>query len=99
MKLVDLKNARDTLGLGRDATMQEIKLNYRALAQKHHPDHSPTDQIETAQERMQTLNEAYALIQHYCQHYRFSFEDETLAKMANDSNWWFSRFAPPGSRD
>ncbi len=98
MTLADLQAARDTLGLGREATWQEIRLNYRALAQKHHPDRNPDQDKSTCEEKMRALNEAYALIDAYCRNYRFGFDDETLQRMADQQNWWFARFSPPGTR-
>ena len=45
------------LGLSRDASDEEVKRAYRALAKKYHPDLNPGDQ-EAAQ-KMQEVNEAY----------------------------------------
>lgn len=45
------------LGVGRDASDEEIKQAYRRLAKKYHPDLNPGDQ--EAARRMQEINEAY----------------------------------------
>ena len=45
------------LGLGRDATDEEVKQAYRRLAKKYHPDLNPGDQ--EAARKMQQVNEAY----------------------------------------
>ena len=45
------------LGLGPNATDDEVKRAYRALAKKYHPDLNPGDQ--EAARRMQEVNEAY----------------------------------------
>ena len=45
------------LGLSRDASDEEVKRAYRALAKKYHPDLNPGDQ--EAARKMQEVNEAY----------------------------------------
>ena len=45
------------LGLSRDASDEEVKRAYRALAKKYHPDLNPGDQ--EAARKMQQVNEAY----------------------------------------
>lgn len=48
------------LGVGRDASDEEIKRAYRALAKKYHPDLNPGDQ--EAARKMQEVNAAYEQI-------------------------------------
>lgn len=52
-----MKDPYQVLGVGPDATDEEIKRAYRALAKKYHPDANPGD--EAAAKRMQEVNEAY----------------------------------------
>ena len=48
------------LGIGRDATSEEIKKAYRTQAKKYHPDLHPND--PAAAEKMNEVNEAYDML-------------------------------------
>lgn len=54
----------EVLGVSRDATPEEIKKAYRALAKKYHPDNY-TDPVQRsrAEEKMKEINSAYERIQ------------------------------------
>ena len=54
------KDYYDVLGVARDASADEIKRAYRALARKHHPDvsHDKSD----AEHRFKEINEAYEVL-------------------------------------
>lgn len=54
------KNPYEVLGVREDATDEEIKEAYRALARKYHPDKYIDEGLkEMATEKMKTINEAY----------------------------------------
>lgn len=54
------KNPYEVLGVHEDATDEEIKEAYRALARKYHPDKYIDEGLkEMATEKMKTINEAY----------------------------------------
>ena len=54
------KNTYEVLGVREDATDEEIKEAYRALARKYHPDKYIDEGLkEMATEKMKTINEAY----------------------------------------
>src|SRR5579875_2105411 len=48
------------LGIDPNASAEEVRAAYRALAQRFHPDHNPNDMA--AERRMQEINEAYAVL-------------------------------------
>lgn len=50
----------EILGVGREATLQDIKRAYRSLAVKFHPDRNPDD--PQAEERFKEASEAYAVL-------------------------------------
>lgn len=75
----EIEEARQLLGLGETATLQEIKRAYRALAHRHHPDKlSGADNTEN--ETMKQLNRAYKLLMEYCNEYKYSFKKEDVAR-------------------
>jgi len=56
---LQFKDYYQALGVGREATADEIKKAYRKLARKHHPDLSKEPGAEA---RMKEINEAYAVL-------------------------------------
>ena len=60
-----MKDPYSILGIGRDATDEEVKTAYRELARKYHPDNYGDDNPlkDLAKEKMQEINAAYDEIQ------------------------------------
>ena len=54
------KDYYETLGVAREASGEEIKQAYRALARKHHPDVSEDKSV--AEHRFKEINEAYEVL-------------------------------------
>ncbi len=55
-----MKDYYAILGVSREASQEEIKRAYRALAKKYHPDRNPGD--PEAEERFKEINEAYGVL-------------------------------------
>ena len=54
---MEKKSYYDILGVGKDASQDEIKSAFKKLAIKYHPDHNPGD--NAAAEKFKEINEAY----------------------------------------
>ena len=76
----DIEEARNLLGLGETATLKEIKIAYRTLAHRHHPD-KHTGAVISEGEIMKRLNRAYKLLTDYCNQYKYSFKPEDVARV------------------
>ena len=58
-----MKDPYQVLGVSPDATDEEIKAAYREMAKKYHPDnYANTEFSDIANEKMQSINEAYDTI-------------------------------------
>lgn len=55
-----MKDYYSVLGVGRDATQEDIKKAFRQLALKYHPDRNPGD--KESEERFKEINEAYTCL-------------------------------------
>src|SRR5512136_1241578 len=54
------KDYYQALGVGKEASLDEIKKAFRKLAVKYHPDKNPDD--KEAEEKFKEINEAYAVL-------------------------------------
>src|SRR5262252_5486296 len=54
------KDYYETLGVARDAPLDDIRKTYRKLARKYHPDLNPGD--KSAEERFKNVQEAYDIL-------------------------------------
>ena len=83
--------AREILELPEQATMAEIKGNYRKLIRQWHPDRCHQNQ-EACKEMSAKIIAAYRTIINFCNHYRFSFSQEEVRKYLTNQEWWTDRF-------
>ncbi|MCP4804718.1 MAG: J domain-containing protein [Proteobacteria bacterium] len=77
-----------TLGVARDAPMQDIKKAYRKLARELHPDVAGEDPVTV--ERFKAISEAYEVLSDPVQRGRYDrrFQKRTPGRMAGGFNWW-----------
>jgi len=52
----------EVLGVGKNATQDEIKKAYRRLALRHHPDRVPAEKKKQAEEEFKEISEAYEVL-------------------------------------
>ena len=95
----EIEKSAIILGLGEEATMQEIKERYRKLALKYHPDRCPETRKSACAERFKKMKQAYEEVMDYCTGYSFSFREKDIKKSPEDeyyeehrqrfyNNWW-----------
>ncbi len=58
---MDYKDYYKILGVGKNATQEEIKKAYKTLARQYHPDLNPDDK-KRAEEKFKEINEAYQVL-------------------------------------
>ncbi len=77
-KFEEISRARHILGLGEEATLQEIRGKYLKLIKKAHPDRKG-EEVYTKE-----LNWAYEVIKNYFANYPISFRKEDMEKINPD---------------
>jgi len=87
----EIIKARKILNLPEQATMREIKEQYKNLVRQWHPDKN-NHQTEKCHEMTQSINTAYQVILSYCNAYKFSFTREEVMKYASPEEQWMERF-------
>jgi hypothetical protein len=85
----DIDRARELLGLGDRASIQEIKIAYRRMCKQWHPD--ALDDDSSGVGKIKDINAAYRLLLEYCESYRFSFSPEDV-EIFDPEKWWYDRF-------
>jgi DnaJ-class molecular chaperone len=91
MKYQDIFEAKELLNLPEQASMKEIKSNYKKLIRRWHPDKC-NDDSEKCDEMTKKIIDAYKTITLYCNQYKYSFVKEEVDKYLSGEDWWFERF-------
>jgi DnaJ-class molecular chaperone len=71
-RAMNSKDYYKTLGVGRQATSEEIKRAFRKLALQWHPDHNPQNMKE-AEEKFKEINEAYEVLSDEFKRLRYDY--------------------------
>ncbi len=88
----ELLKAKTLLGLRDTATLKEIKLNYKTLMRRWHPDKHP-ENIEQATQMSADINRAYEIIMDYIENYEYDLSEDTIKKKTQTpQEWWNERF-------
>lgn len=69
-----LESALDILGLPKLISKEDVKLQYRFLAKKYHPD------VGGSSDKMEQINLAYQTVMHYIESFRYSFDEDEIQK-------------------
>jgi len=80
MNFQQIDQARKTLGLDEEASMQEIKDAFRGLSLKYHPDRCVDKDKKHCEEMFKKINHAKDIIGSYCAQYRYSFKEKDVKK-------------------
>ncbi len=82
MEYDSIEEARKRLGLGKTATLDEVKEAYRRVAREAHPDRGGDAKA------MAEINRAYDTVIQYISGYRYSFRSEDVMEQNPDEKMW-----------
>lgn len=81
----EIDKSRKVLGLGKTATLKEIKKVYRKLSLKYHPDRCK-DKKE-CEDMFKKINHANEVLMAYCAGYCYSFGKEDVKRTSMDEEF------------
>ena len=83
-----INKARELLGLGEDATLEEMKKAYRALVYRYHPDKCEDEKKKECEEKFKKISHANDIIMSYCAGYKYSFKEGDVKRNAMDREFY-----------
>jgi len=84
--------SKTLLGLREKSTLKEIKLKYKNLMKKWHPDKHQDDPKKATHMSMQ-INEAYEVILDYCENFEFPLDEDHIKNVTQTpQEWWHNQF-------
>ena len=82
MGFKEIDDARNILGLDEYASLEEIKINYRTLATKYHPDRCKGIHKKECEEMFKKISHAKDVLSNYCATYKYSFKEKDVKRNA-----------------
>ncbi|MBP7089033.1 MAG: DnaJ domain-containing protein [Candidatus Omnitrophica bacterium] len=79
-----INEARKLLGLGEDATLEEIKKAYKELCLIYHPDRCRDGKEKECEEMFKKISQANNVLISYCAGYRYSFKEKDVKRNTMD---------------
>ena len=83
----EIDKALSVLSLPKLISREDIKIQYKFLAKKNHPDKGGDV------EKMEQLNTAYKLLMKYIDEFRYTFDEEEISKQFPGADY-VQRFRP-----
>jgi DnaJ-class molecular chaperone len=83
-----IDQARQLLGLGENATLEEIKQAYRELNLRYHPDRCEAKKKKEYEEMSKKVNNAKDMLLSYCAGYRYSFKEKDVKRNSMDKEFY-----------
>jgi DnaJ-class molecular chaperone len=83
-KFEEVDSARRLLGLGDEASLEEIKMAYKEICKRYHPDKHPEKSKSRCERMMKKINHAYNLIMQHIKECRYSFREPDVRKSDPD---------------
>ena len=76
------------LGSEEDASLEEIKKAYRALAYEYHPDKCKDEKKKECEEMFKRISHASDIAMSYCAGYKYSFKEKDVKRNTMDREFY-----------